>query len=99
MKRYWNTLLVGLAIFFAGIFYNNVSADTPEIDGKELTPDFQNVDVVIKYEHNGDEYLENVDVYDKTKSEKPYIVITLKELGRSEIRILEDLRVYTVIDG
>ena len=61
MNIYITTLLVSLVICFASIFNNNGSANPAEKNVEESSPDFKNVDVVIIYEHNGEEYLENVD--------------------------------------
>lgn len=88
-----NSLLVGLMLFLVGVLTNSAIAVIHENDDQPSSPDFKNVDVVIKYDHYGEEYLENVDVFDKTKSERPHLWITIKDLGRSEIRILESLTV------
>ena len=94
LKVYMTTLLVSLVICFVIILSNDLYAHSPEKNDQESSPDFQNVDVVIIYKHNGEEYLDNVDVFDKTKSKIPYLLITIKELGRSEILILEGLNVF-----
>jgi len=93
LKIYMNSLLVGLMLFLMVVLINNGTADNHENDDQTISPDFKNVDVVIEHDHDGVEYLDIVDVFDKTKNEKPHLLITRKKLGLSEIRIMERITV------
>jgi len=94
--RYLIKIIISTVILVASIL-NAALAELPGEENKNLAPKYKNVDLEIKYDENGTEYLENVDVFEKTEDAKTYIIISHIDKGYSEILVTAGVRI-TIYD-
>ena len=94
--RYFILITMNIALLATGIL-NTAFAGMPGEENKNLTPKYKNVDLEIKYEWSGTEYLENVDVFEKIEDHNTLIVISHKDEGYCEILITAGVRI-TIYD-
>lgn len=60
---------------------------------KQTTPNFEDVDVLIEYEWGDEEFMEEVKVFDESKTNNPHLVILLKNGICEEIVLFDGVQV------
>ena len=73
--------LISLILFYLSLSIGTLYADR-QIELSKISPEYTNVDVVIKCEWGLDGIIENAKVYDQTDAERPHLTI-IKADGES----------------